>query len=147
MPEILECTRSRRGSEPGTPGRRSATRETPPLVLVIDDDRHTRDAIVAVLEIEGYEVETAPDGKAALELLRQGVVPGAIVLDVMMPVMDGWDFRRHQLADPALASIPVMVMSADPFAAEMARRLAVRDVLAKPVEIEDLLGTLERLTR
>jgi CheY-like chemotaxis protein len=115
------------------------------LVLVVEDDRDLRDAIVLLLEHEGYDVVFAPDGKAALDLLRQGVVPGAIVLDLMMPVMSGWDFRRHQLADPALASIPVIVLSADPGAARLAGSPGVRDLLWKPVDVESLLGSLERV--
>ena len=98
-----------------------------------------------VLEHEGYEVVLAPDGKEALDLLQQGVVPGLILLDLMMPVMNGWDFRRRQLADPALASIPVIVLSADPLATRLAGSPGVCEVLVKPVDVESLLRSLERI--
>jgi len=153
MQEIDERVRivaghRRRGALTRRPGRSEAERpKTPPrpLVLVVEDDRDTRDAIVLMLEHEGYEVLSAPDGRAALKLLREGAAPAAIVLDLMMPVMSGWDFRRHQLADPALASIPVIVLSADPLAARLADSAGVREVLAKPADVEALLHSLERV--
>ena len=83
-------------------------------ILVVEDDADVREAIVSGLEHAGFEVVAAADGKMALDLLRHGIVPRAIILDLMMPVMDGWEFRRHQLADPTLAAIPVIVLSADP---------------------------------
>jgi len=101
---------------------------------------------VVLLEHEGYDVVSAPDGRAALDILRQGVVPSGIVLDLMMPVMSGWEFRRHQLADPALAGIPVIVLSADPHAGRLAGSPGVHDVLAKPTDGDALLRSLEHLS-
>lgn len=111
-------------------------------VLVVDDDENVREPIVLLLEHEGYEVALAPDGQGALDLLRQGIVPSVIVLDLMMPVMTGWEFRRRQLADPALAAVPVLVVSADPEASALAESPGVRGVLAKPVDVEVLLQSL-----
>jgi len=115
------------------------------LVLVIEDDADFREAIVSALEQEGYEVIAAVDGSAGLELLQWGIVPCVILLDLMMPVMDGWTFRRHQLAEPGLASIPVVVVSADSRAADLAENNGVHAVLAKPVDIEELLQCLDGL--
>ena len=80
-------------------------------VLVVDDHDETRNALVRLLHLQGYEVITACDGEAALDYLRRG--PAAlIVMDLEMPGVDGWLLRRRLLEDPALARIPVVVFSA-----------------------------------
>ncbi len=83
-----------------------------PRILVVEDDLSTREALSMLLSAEGYGVSTAADGVAALEQLRDGQRPGLILLDLMMPLMDGWQFRHEQLRDPSLANIPVIVCSA-----------------------------------
>src|SRR2546427_11886364 len=93
-------------------------------VLVIEDNTEVRQALVALLEAEGYGVVEAVDGVSALKLLRAGGGrPCLIVLDLMMPRMSGWDFRTEQSSDRQLAAIPVVVVSADPLAPH-AERLA-----------------------
>ena len=114
-------------------------------IMVIEDDPDFREALIACLEQERYDVVAATNGRAGLELLQWGVVPRAILLDLMMPVMDGWEFRRHQLADEALASIPVIVMSADPRAARLTECRGVHAVLVKPVAWEILRECLDQL--
>ena len=114
------------------------------LVLVVDDDACTREAVVAGLERSGFAVFEAANGAAALDVLRRGFVPRVIVLDLMMPVMDGAEFRRRQLADPALAAIPVVVVSADARASRLAGTPGVHAVLVKPVDLDDLLHAIER---
>jgi CheY-like chemotaxis protein len=89
------------------------------------------------LELEGYNVELASNGKQALERLTEGVQPCVILLDLMMPVMDGWQFRQEQIRDQQLADIPVIVVSA-----AGKGRLADIDAnayLTKPVDLEQLL--------
>jgi CheY-like chemotaxis protein len=81
-------------------------------VLVIEDDPDLRDMMEQLLHLEGFATLTAPNGLEALNLLNAGVPVKVILLDLMMPVMDGWEFRRRQRADPKLAGIPVVVMSA-----------------------------------
>src|SRR6059036_452018 len=96
----------------------------PPVapVLVVEDNAEVRRALVALLEGEGHRVAEAVDGVSALRLLRAGEVrPCLIVLDLMMPRMSGWDFRAEQSSDRRLASIPVVVVSADPLAPQAAR--------------------------
>jgi CheY-like chemotaxis protein len=115
------------------------------MVLVVDDDPDCRDSIVCWLDHAGYRVVAATDGRTALDLLHYGVVPDVIMLDLRMPVMDGWSFRRHQRADPRHASIPVIVVSADLGASELEGEPGVHDVLPKPVEFEVLRRSLERL--
>lgn len=114
-------------------------------IMVIEDDPDFREALIACLEHEQYDVVAATNGRAGLELLQWGVVPRAILLDLMMPVMGGWEFRRHQLADEALASIPVIVMSADPRAARLTQCRSVHGVLVEPVEWEVLRECVDQL--
>src|SRR5258707_15538086 len=81
-------------------------------ILVVEDDAMTRESIVDLLGEAGYSVTEATNGAEALEKLRQGPAPCVILLDLMMPVMSGQEFRREQLTDPALAAIPGIVVSA-----------------------------------
>jgi CheY-like chemotaxis protein len=115
------------------------------LVLVVEDDADFREALVSGLEHAGYEVIAAVNGAAALQLLQWRIVPSVVLLDLMMPVMDGRTFRQHQLADPALASIPVVILSADAQATDLATSPGVRAVLSKPVDLDALLPLLEEL--
>ena len=84
-------------------------------VLVIEDDPDVRNALAELLSGEGYQVSATADGAEALDTLRGGLLPSVIVLDLMMPNMDGWDFRRAQLEDPTLAPVPVVLLTASGF--------------------------------
>ncbi len=108
-------------------------------VLVVDDDAGVRQALVDILTDEGHRVSAARHGAEALELLRTAERPDVIVLDLTMPVMDGWTFREHQRQDPALAGIPLIVMSA---ASARGRKVDANRVLAKPVDIDVLLESI-----
>lgn len=113
-------------------------------ILIVEDDEDIRLLLADMLRDEGYDVATAANGAEALDALRTGeATTCAIILDLMMPTMNGWDFRAHQLRDPALARIPVIVMSgvADPMAAQT---LAASAVVGKPLRLTDLLVALER---
>ena len=83
-----------------------------PTVLIVEDDADTRDMIGRFLELEGYAVETAANGRQALDRLDAGASACVILLDLMMPVMDGWEFRRIQVGHSVLSKIPVIVLSA-----------------------------------
>src|SRR5882724_8727460 len=86
-------------------------------ILVVEDNADVRDAWEALLEGEGYRVVSAASGREALRWLRSSeVMPALILLDLIMPGMNGWDFRAEQSQDETLASIPVIVVSADPLA-------------------------------
>ena len=111
------------------------------LVLVVDDDRDIREIVMDVLQEAGMSAVGAADGADALRRLQAGLRPDLILLDLMMPVMDGVTFRRLQLADPALASIPTVILSAYRDVAERTRALATK-ILAKPVDLQELLGTV-----
>jgi two-component system, OmpR family, response regulator CpxR len=112
-------------------------------VLVVEDDFAIRETLRELLEDEGYDVSWASNGQEALDLLARRA-PRVILLDLMMPVMDGWEFRLAQRRDPALARIPVVVISADHALDQKVAALAVDGWLAKPFELDALLTTLQR---
>ncbi len=112
-------------------------------VLVVEDDEGVRAALVDLLTNEGYDAVEAETGAAALERLRSGPLPALILLDLMMPDMDGIEFRKRQLEDPRLSRIPVIVISARPDVAECARRLRAADFLPKPMSFELLLHVVQ----
>jgi CheY-like chemotaxis protein len=110
----------------------------PCTVFVVEDDVDTRDMMGRFLELEGFAVEVAANGKQALERLNAGVHPCVILLDLMMPVMDGWQFRSQQIRDASLASIPVIVVSAA--GKERMADIEANAYLSKPVDLEQLLA-------
>ena len=115
-------------------------------VLVVDDSDAIRDSLGDLLEDHGYAVTSAENGQLALERLRAGLRPRAILLDLMMPVMDGWEFRRAQVGDPDLKGIPVIVITAfGPPATALASELPGVNMIAKPLSVPALLAALERL--
>jgi CheY-like chemotaxis protein len=113
--------------------------DRPKTILLVDDDQQVRELLAIALELEGYRVEQAVDGVDALLALRTGPAPAAIVLDLEMPTMPGPEFRALQLADPALARIPVVVLSASTRPLDAQRRLS------KPVDLDALVGALREL--
>jgi CheY-like chemotaxis protein len=113
-----------------------------PTVFIVEDDVDTREMLGRFLELEGFAVETAANGKQALERLSVGARVSVILLDLMMPVMDGWEFRRQQSRRQDLASIPVIVVSAA--GRDRLEQIEADAYLSKPVDLEALL---ERITR
>ena len=110
-------------------------------ILVVEDDADMRGAMAAFLEGAGYDVVEAGDGQEALEHLRRSPVC-LIVLDLMMPVMNGWEFRAQQTRDPALAAIPVMIITAHNSA--RVADLGAIGCMTKPIELDRLLEQVER---
>jgi CheY-like chemotaxis protein len=113
-------------------------------ILVVEDDTATRVAMTMVLQGTGYTVTEAGNGQEALDQLRVAPPPCLILLDLMMPVMDGWQFRARQRQDPTLAAIPVVVISADGGVQQKARALGAAGFLQKPIEVDELLDTVQR---
>ena len=114
-------------------------------ILLVEDNLDVLDATRVLLETEGYAVATAANGADALALLRAGLRPRLIVLDLSMPVMDGWEFRHAQRADTTLLAIPTIVYSAVAANAETKASLAVDGVFAKggdPGLMLDLIAAL-----
>ena len=116
------------------------------LVLVVDDDKPVRDALRELLETEGHQVAEAVNGAAALSRLRSGLRPCVILLDLMMPVMDGWDFRSEQLRDSQLKTIPVVIITAAGFSVESVRaQFGGIEFVPKPPPPEGILDAVRRL--
>ena len=113
-------------------------------ILIVDDDDDARQILGAVLGLSGYLVWQARDGQEALQQLRGACRPAAIVLDLCMPGMDGRAFRAAQVADPALAGIPIVVLSGEADGREEAAALGVAGYLRKPVELGALVALLQR---
>ena len=110
-------------------------------VLVVEDDADVRGALAAVLEVAGYQVVEAAHGGEALDHLRAASKSFCmILLDLFMPTMNGWAFRAEQMKDPAMAAIPVIVVSADASAATRARSLGIAHSLTKPIDFDQLLS-------
>jgi CheY-like chemotaxis protein len=116
-----------------------------PTVMVVEDDLDTREMLSRFLELEGYRVETASNGRQALDQLTDGSRACVIVLDLMMPVMDGWQFRREQVRDAALSRIPVIVVSAA--GRDRIERIDANEVLSKPVDLDELLARVSQYCR
>ena len=111
-------------------------------VMVVEDDATIRELVIELLGTEGFTAVGARSGQEALRRLRQEHLhPSVILLDLMMPVMDGWQFRAEQLSDPDLASIPVVVVSASNDG-----NVPADDHLDKPFDIDVLVNTVSRLT-
>jgi CheY-like chemotaxis protein len=113
--------------------------------MVVDDDDAIREALQDVLTDEGYDVIGASDGQEALECLNGEHRPSAILVDLWMPVMDGWKFLDALLADARFSRIPLVVLTAA--RDQRARELCVAEVLTKPVQLHQVLAVLERLTK
>lgn len=113
-------------------------------VLLVDDDEGFRSIVAELLEGFGYEVLAAENGLEALDLLHGGASPCVILLDLMMPKMNGWELLDRMRREPALAQIPVAVLSGvDDLRAKVAA-LGVSASLRKPVDLDTLLGVIER---
>jgi CheY-like chemotaxis protein len=115
-------------------------------ILVVEDDAEVREVLLDLLAHEGYQTMAAANGALALQSLAADPPPDLILLDLTMPVLGGAEFRERQLARPPLASIPVVVVSADPNGAEQAARLHASGFLGKPLNVDALLGLVERIT-
>jgi signal transduction histidine kinase len=112
-------------------------------ILVVDNDEELRDSLGQVLDERGYEVLFADNGYVALKLLKAEVPPDLIILDLEMPVMDGWQFRVIQKDDPQLGLIPVLAMSAD--ASPKAAAVSAQAYLHKPFDSKELTAVVERV--
>jgi CheY-like chemotaxis protein len=112
-------------------------------VLVVEDDRDLRDSLCAALEDEGFTVVGVEHGQAALAHLRGQARPCLILLDLMMPVMDGRTFRQEQLKDPAIADIPVVVITAA--GKPLASTVPANAVLHKPFRMDAVITVIRNL--
>jgi len=112
-------------------------------VLIVEDDIDFREHLAVLIRARGHEVELAADGEEGLLRLHVGEPPSLILLDLMMPEMDGWTFRARMLEDPKLATIPIAVLSGVGSAGE-AEKLRIDHYLGKPVDLQELYRLIER---
>jgi CheY-like chemotaxis protein len=117
---------------------------TEKTLLLVEDDADIRELLSDALRDQGYEVVGAGNGSGALGHLRSGLRPSLILLDLMMPVMNGWEFRERQRQDPSLADIPVLLLSADGAGDRHVPSLEAVGCLKKPFELDALLEAIAR---
>jgi len=110
-------------------------------VLIVDDELELRSSIAEFLRDEGFSVREASHGQDALNMLRSQVeMPCLILLDYMMPILDGAGFRKIQLEDPSISSIPVVLMSAGRFSDDIVKGLSLHAIVNKPIDLDVLIG-------
>lgn len=114
-------------------------------ILVVEDDDAIRESIVELMTEEGFEVSSARNGSLGIAFLEQArVLPDLILLDLMMPVMDGFEFCVQKNHEPRWATIPTMVMSADGHVAEKKIKTGATAYIKKPLDIDDLIAHVHK---
>jgi CheY-like chemotaxis protein len=116
--------------------------QQPNLILIVEDEKQIRDILVEALATGGFPAEGAANGREALDRLRAGFRPSLILLDMMMPVMDGYGFLCELAADQALRDIPVVVISAS---ADLAALPGIAGYLPKPLHLDELFAMVSRV--
>jgi CheY-like chemotaxis protein len=114
-------------------------------ILIVEDDPDIAVSLAEVLAAEGYATAIATNGREALERLKKGYHPHLILLDLMMPIMNGWQFRDEQRKTVGLNSIPVVAISADGEVERKASEIHANGHLAKPLSVDTLLNEVERI--
>lgn len=109
-------------------------------ILIVEDDESIRETLQAVLELEGHEVITAENGREGLNMLASEPKPGLILLDLMMPVMNGWEFAAVLEKDATLAGIPIIIVSAYN---DKAINIKSKAILKKPIDLKSLYETVK----
>ena len=112
-------------------------------ILIVEDDKALRAELAELLREEGFKIAVASNGAEALRWLERGLEPSAILLDLTMPLMDGWEFRARQLENPKFASIPVILLSGARETVEAIAALGALGGVSKPFEAEKLLDLLD----
>jgi CheY-like chemotaxis protein len=110
-------------------------------ILLIEDDDSIRDVLKLILETEGFQVTPAPNGKIGLDLLSDGLIPRLVLVDLMMPIVNGWDFVTEFRKNPAFVPTPVLVLSAY---SDKGEPLDVQGVVAKPVDLTFFLNQVQQ---
>lgn len=119
----------------------------PPTILIVDDHADLRESLAEILQFEGYSAALAGNGKEAIDYLSRNEPPNLILLDLKMPVMDGWEFRACQQQKPAWAGIPVAVLSGADATEQRAAGLDAVGYFVKPVNLRNLLEFVSRYCR
>ncbi len=115
-------------------------------ILIVEDDQFIRNSMLELVESVGCSAAAVGNGREAINYLNEcSVLPNLILLDLMMPVMDGFEFRVEQQKDPKICGIPVVIMSADGHVADKQARTSAYDYLKKPFELESILAIVEKV--
>ena len=114
-------------------------------ILIVEDDPDVAQSVAEVLKASGYSTAVAANGREALDQLQASVLPDLILLDLMMPVMDGWQFREEQRKSVALDAVPVVIVTADGNARGKAAAIHAAGHVGKPATIDDLLDAVEQV--
>ena len=117
--------------------------ESKRIILIVEDDIDIRQMLTHLFEGEGYQVLIADNGETALQVLKQGPKPTLILLDLFMPVMDAFGFRKIQEMDPTMSQIPVVLMSGDGQLDIKKMTIGIVRAVRKPIDIDSLLTTIE----
>lgn len=113
-------------------------------VLIVEDDDDLRDSLAELLALRGYKVVGVANGREALDILANGLSPCLIILDLMLPIVSGWEFRNQQLADPRLSEIPIMVLSGVNNLEIESQRLQAIAFVPKPINFDLLFKTVDQ---
>ncbi len=113
-------------------------------ILLVEDDAALREALQGALQERGYRVEVAEEGEAALAWLQREPRPSLILLDLMMPGLNGWDFLSRRRIDPSLPAIPVVVISGQLLGPERDSVLPADGFVRKPIDMDELLAEVQR---
>jgi CheY-like chemotaxis protein len=113
-------------------------------ILIIEDDAEIREALKEILLFEGYSVESVKNGQEGIDYLRHSSPPFLILLDLMMPVMNGYQFLTHYQEDETLFKAPVIVLSADNTNPKKISSLPIKEFLKKPIELDHLLESVKQ---
>ena len=113
-------------------------------ILVVEDDKSISEVLKMALELDGYQVAAANDGQEALNYIKQGHLPNLVLLDLMMPVMNGWQFLEQLAEEPTLKDLPVIIVSAY---CHRARDLKCRAFHEKPMDLDRLLSQVKQYMR
>jgi CheY-like chemotaxis protein len=135
----------RLGGAAGEPCRSMTAKFSNVPLLLVEDDDELREAMALLLEDEGFVVSRACDGVQALRRLGTGPIPAVILLDIMMPNMNGFRFREEQAKVPAYASIPVIALTAGRGTEYLERKIHADAFINKPFDLQHLLESIERL--
>jgi two-component system alkaline phosphatase synthesis response regulator PhoP len=122
-----------------------------PYILIVDDDPDIREGILMILETQPYRLGTACDGKKCMEMIASEP-PDLLILDLLMPRMDGWGVIREMRSEPRYADIPIMILttvvedaSRRRYELETGMAMQVQDYVQKPAKPDDLIHRIERL--
>jgi CheY-like chemotaxis protein len=118
------------------------------VILIVEDDSAIRTSLAMILEFEGFETRVAENGLDGLHVLEtEKTLPSLIILDIMMPIMDGWEFREAQKEHPDAAGVPVVVMTADIHAFEKATKMGAQGFIQKPLNVDHLIKTVSKFAK